>query len=339
MDKLFEEMIEGSKIRAKVNYLEINEKPTRFFLQREKQLASSKHINILTKSDGTNAVSNAEIKEECLSFYTKLYRREEVDDSLNPFFFDELPCLSEESALRCEGSITIDECEKAIKQMSNFKTPGLDGLPKEFYAFAFKYIGKAFVRFLNRCCCEGLLPPSQRQGLITLICKDPANADTLKNWRPISLLNTDYKILSKVLTLRLRKIIVEIIHPDQTCSIPGRTIQDNVHLIRNLVEYTNDKNMPAAIISLDQSKAFDRVSHEYLFNVLRTFGFKSHFISLVKLLYTDVESRVLVNGYISNELPVQRSVRQGCSLSPLLYVLCIEPFAHRIRMDPITRYN
>ena len=200
MDKLFEETIEGSKIIAKVNYLEINEKPTRFFLQREKQLASSKHIDILTKSDGTNAVSNAEIKEECLSLYTTLYRREEVDDSLNPFFFNELPCLSEESAILCEGSITIDECEMAIKQMSNFKTHGLDGLPKEFYAFAFKYIGKAFVRFLNRCCCEGVLPPSQRQGLITLICKDPANADTLNKWRPVSLLNTDYKILYKVLT-------------------------------------------------------------------------------------------------------------------------------------------
>ena len=86
-----------------------------------------------------------------------------------------------------------------------------------------------------------------------------------------------------MLTLRLRKIIGEIIHPDQTCSIPGRTIQDNVHLIRNVVEYTNDKNMTAAIISLDQSKAFDRVSHKYLFNVLRNFGFKSHFITY--LLY------------------------------------------------------
>ena len=76
---------------AKDNYLEINEKSTRFFLQMEKQLTSSKHSDILTKSDGTLAVSSAEIKEECLSFYTKLYRREEVDDSLNPFFFDELP--------------------------------------------------------------------------------------------------------------------------------------------------------------------------------------------------------------------------------------------------------
>ena len=181
------------------------------------------------------------------------------------------------------------------------------------------------------------MPPSQRQGVITLICKDPAKADTLNNWRPISLINTDYKILSKVLTLRLRKIIGEIIHPDQTCIIPGRTIQDNVHLIRNLVEYTNGKYMLAAIISLDQSKTFDRVSHEYLFNVLRNFGLKSHFISLIKLLYTDVESRVLVNGYISNEFPVQRSVRQGCSLSPLLYVLCIKHFAHRIRMDPMIK--
>ena len=92
-------------------------------------------------------------------------------------------------------------------------------------------------------------------------------------------------MLSKVISLRLSKVIGDIVHTDQTCSIPGRTIQDNVNLIRNLIEYTNDKNMSAAIISLDQSKAFDRVSHEYLFKVLTNFGFGPQFISLVKLLY------------------------------------------------------
>ena len=117
-------------------------------------------------------------------------------------------------------------------------------------------------------------------------------------------------ILSKVLSMRLRAVIGEIVHPDQTCSIPGRSILDNVHLIRNLIEYTDDKNSGAAIISLDQSKAFDRVSHDYLFKVLHTFGFGEQFISLVKLLYTDIFSKVLANGYISEQFPVERSVRQ-----------------------------
>ena len=118
----------------------------------------------------------------------------------------------------------------------------------------------------------------------------------------------------------------------------GRSILDNVNLIRNLIEYTHDKNNGAAIISLDQSKAFDRVSHEYLFKVLHTFGFGEQFISLVKLLYADIlYSKVLVNGFISEQFPVERSVRQGCSLSPLLYELCMEPFANRILMSEMIR--
>ena len=221
--------------------------------------------------------------------------------------------------------------------MENYKSPGPDGLPKEFYSFAFPFIGQSFVKLINRVWLEGTLPLSQRQCFITLICKDKSKADLLSNWRPISLLNCDYKMLSKVLCLRLRNVLDEIVHPDQTCSVPGRTIQDNVHLIRNLIEYVNDKNMPAAIISLDQSKAFDRVSHEYLFKVLHGFGFGPQFISLVKLLYNDIYSSVLVNGFVSREFPVQCSVRQGCSLSPLLYILCMEPFAHRIRNDDMIK--
>ena len=190
---------------------------------------------------------------------------------------------------------------------------------------------------MNRCLSEGILPLSLRQCYITLICKDKTKADLLTNWRPISLLNCDYKILSKVLSLRLRRVIGEIVHPDQTCSIPGRSIQDNVHLIRNLIEYVDDKHMPAAILSLDQSKAFDRVSHEYLFNVLHSFGFGTHLISLVNLLYSNIYSSVIVIGFISDEFPIQCSVRQGCSLSPLLCVLCMEPLAHRIRQDPMIK--
>lgn len=178
-----------------------------------------------------------------------MYSRKPIDNSLDEYFLREIPTLSTESSEHCEGHITLGECKTALKRMQNNKYPGPDGLPKEFYTFAFPYIGKSFVKLINRVWLEGTLPQSQIQCFITLICKDKHNADLLSNWRPISLLNCDYKILSKVLSLRLSTVLGEIVHPDQTCSVPSRTIQDNVHLIRNLTEYVND------------------VSHEYLFSL------------------------------------------------------------------------
>ena len=337
IDKLNDNFLEGSKIRSKAQYLENNERPTRFFLRKEKKSATDKYIKSLRKEDGSLVNSKEGIKKECKSFYKKLYSSKEIDPTVDDYFLKDIPTLNPNISELCEGEFTIEECYEALKLMLNYKTPGPDGLPKEFYSFAFPFIGKSYVKLINRCLLEGTLPLSLRQCYITLICKDKTKADLLTNWRPISLLNCDYKILSKVLSLRMRNVIGEIVHPDQTCSIPGRSIQDNVHLIRNLVEYVDDKNMPAAIISLDQTKAFDRVSHEYLFKVLHSFGFGNNFISLVKLLYTNIFSCVLVNGFVSEEFPVQCSVRQGCSLSPLLYVLCMEPFAHRIRRDPMIR--
>jgi hypothetical protein len=337
IDKLNDSYLEGAKIRSKVKWLETNEKPTRFFLQKEKKSATDKVITSLLTEEGNLITNSSDIKEECTKYYEQLYNQKRIDNSLYEYFLEDIPTLSQESSEHCEGEITVEECKRALKEMENNKSPGPDGLSKEFYTIAFPYIGTSFVQLLNRVWSEGKLPYSQRQCFITLICKNKDNKDQLSNWRPISLLNCDYKILSKILSLRLRTVLDGIVHPDQTCSIPGRTIQDNVHLIRNLIEYVNAKNIPAAIISLDQSKAFDRVSHEYLFQVLHSFGFGPQFISLVKLLYTEIYSSVLVNGFVCREFSVKCSVRQGCSLSPLLYVLCIEPFANKIRNDPMIR--
>ena len=115
---------------------------------------------------------------------------------------------------------------------------------------------------INNCFDTGILPPSQRHGLITLACKDADNAQLLTNWRPISLLNVDYKILAKVLSKRLISALPDCVHQDQTCAIPGRSIQDNLNLFRDVVDFANEHDVEAAIVSYDQAKAFDRVSHE-----------------------------------------------------------------------------
>ena len=235
LDQLNDQFLEGAKIRSKAKFLDTDEKPTRFFLQKEKKSATDKYIKILTKDDGDPISTNTAIIEDCSQFYENLYSTKIIDPSLHDYFLHDIPKLSEESSELCEGEITLEECTRALKQMQNNKSSGPDGQPAEFYIFAFPLIGKEFVKLLNRVWLEGTLPLTQRQCLITLICKDKNNADRLSNWRPISLLNCDYKILSKTLSSRLSKVLEEIIHPDQTCSIPGRTIQDNLHLIRNLI--------------------------------------------------------------------------------------------------------
>lgn len=251
-------------------------------------------------------------------------------DRIKPFVHK----LPEMSAEMCEGPVSIQECKAAIKDMHDNKSPGSDGLPREFYAKFFHLFEDVFVEVLNSAFATDLLSESQRYGIITLACKDSSKADLLTSWRPISLLNVDYKILSKVLSKRLASVLSQCIHADQTCSVPGRSITDNLHLFRNIADYCNIKNIPVAVVSFDQEKAFDRVSHQYLIEILKAYGFGETFLRWITLLYTNVESSVIVNGWVGPKFQVTRSVRQGCPLSALLYVLCIEPLAEAIRKDP-----
>lgn len=106
----------------------------------------------------------------------------------------------------------------------------------------------------------------------------------LKNWRPISLLNVDYKIGSKAVSLRLSKVLDVIVDPDQTCSVPGRSISSNLILLRDALDYIDKTNEPGILISLDQEKAFDRVDCAFLMNLLKHFGFGPSFCNWISTL-------------------------------------------------------
>ena len=153
----------------------------------------------------------------------------------------------------------------------------------------------------------------------------------LKNWRPISLLNVDYKIISKVITLRLSHVMASIVHPDQTCSVLGRSIASNVTMLCDVLDYINRTNESGILVSLDQEKAFDRVNHSFLFKLLSHLGFGSCFIKWVSTLYKGANVKIILNGYLTEQIEINRGVRQGDPLSPLLYVLCVEVLASLIR--------
>ena len=141
-----------------------------------------------------------------------------------------------------------------------------------------------------------------------------------KNWRPISLLNSDYKILARILAGRLSKVLQLLIHPDQSCGVQGRYIGENIVLLNSIFQYSREASVPGALLSLDQEKAFDRVDHGFLFRIMSHVGFGSSFISWVKLLYSGISSAVCVNCYTSAAFfSVPRS---QAGLSPVAPPLC-----------------
>ena len=233
----------------------------------------------------------------------------------------------------CEGLITEEELREAVKAMVCNKSPGCDGLTTNFYKHFWPILGESLTRVFNYAFENGYLTVSQRRGIITLLFKK-GDRTLLKNWRPVTLLNTDYKILTKALANRLQQVLPLIVNSDQTACIKGRTINDNTRLLNDVISYVNEKNTNLAFISVDQMKAFDRVSHDYLFVCLERFGFGPHFINWVKLIYHDVSSSVKTNGWLTAFINLERGLRQGCALSMPLYVLTAETMAINIRENP-----
>ena len=146
--------------------------------------------------------------------------------------------------------------------------------------------------------CLRLPDLSQRLGIISLVFKRGNRLDA-RHWRPIILLNVHYKLAFRVLAGRLLKVIHVVVSMNQTCGVPGRLIGENVALLRDIVNYATFSNVPAAVFSLHQKKAFDRVDCSFILATLSKMGFGPPFLHWVHLFYAGVQSRVNVNGYLS----------------------------------------
>lgn len=170
-------------------------------------------------------------------------------------------------------------------------------------------------------------------GLIKLIYKRKGERVDLRNYRPITMLNTDLKILAKILANRLREVMPTIIRTNQVYGVKGKDIADTTLGIQETIRYTKTKRKEGYAISLDFEKAFDRVNHGYLFGILEKFGFGEHFIEWIKILYRGGITRIKCNGFLTECFKIKRSIRQGCPLSTLLYSLISEPLGLAITQE------
>ena len=237
--------------------------------------------------------------------------------------------LSEQES--CEGPLTKTECLEALKSMECNKTPGSDGLPAEFYKIFWNDIADLFLKSINHAYRTGQLSVTQKRGIIKLIPKKDAEPYFIKNWRPISLLNCHYKIATKTIANRFKRVLPSVIDNDQTGFLKGRFIGENIRLIDGIIKYTATKNIPGLLLFLDFEKAFDTIEWSFLEKALQHYNFGPSVIKWIQLFYNNIESCVLNNGWSSDFVKLERVVSQGCPLSPYLFILYVEVPAETIR--------
>ena len=230
----------------------------------------------------------------------------------------DIPKLAENAKGLCEGKLSLAECYAALNKFPNSKAPGNDGITPEFYKCFWNLLGQQLTDSLNYSFDHGELSNTQKQAIIKLIDKKDRDRRYIKNWRPISLLNVDVKIASKALALRLEKVLPNIIHADQYAYVKGRTIFDAVRTIDDIMEYTKLMQLPGLMVALDFEKAFDSLNWSFLLKALKSFNFGESFIKWVTVLYSNISSCVLNNGFSTQIFQVHRGVRQGDPLSAYL---------------------
>ena len=277
LETIIQMKTEGAILRSKVQWAEEGERNTSFFLNLERHNAENKIIQQL-KVENNTITDSESILIELQLFYKKLYSKPLKDPQTSKesdkLFLDSQTTMLDDNKMQlCEGLVSPSECLNALKTMSNRKSPGSDGFSAEFYKFFWNDISKHVLNSLNHAFIEGELSTDQKRGLISLIPKKEKDRLYIKNWRPIALLNTDYKLLAKILATRLKLVIEKLIDCDQTGYIIGRYIGENIRTVSDVIDYFTANHKAGIILLVDFEKAFDTISWDFIDKALHKFNF------------------------------------------------------------------
>eukprot|EP00253_Pinus_taeda_P013228 PITA_13228 len=313
---------EEQRMKSRCLWLKAGDKNTSFFHNNVKIRRASNQIDKI-EVEGRELKEQEEIKNAAFNHFKALLLADSQQNDSDAFLSVIESKITEEHNNKLEQDPTVEEIREATFSMQQDKAPGPDGFTVAFYRQHWETIKKDFVRMVKKAFRNHKLGDNTKSSHIALIPKE-ANPKSFDRFRPISLCNVSYKIITKIIANKLKKFLPLLISENQGGFVPKRQIIDNVILIQEAIHSSHNRGERGMIIKLDMANAFDRVDHSFLRAALKKIGFSSNFVSIISGCISNPWTAPLINGRPSKFFRSSRGLRQGCPLSPFLYIIMAE---------------
>ncbi|XP_019199070.1 PREDICTED: uncharacterized protein LOC109192823 [Ipomoea nil] len=316
--------------RSKEEWIVSGDRNTRFY--HAATSAKNKHdrIKVLKDENGHILTDESEIREHVQRYFMALFSKEPNACS-QPLLQGAFPRLSTTDWAEINKPFGANEVKEALFEMAPCKSPGPDGYTAGFYQKAWSLVGDSLIKFTEEFFRDGKLFQGCNDTFISLIPK-VGNPESIKQFRPIGLCNVAYKLITKMMAVRLRTILSKLIGPFQASFVPGKQITDNILVYQEALNSMKTKKGKVGwmVMKIDLEKAYDRLSWSTIEDTLVEIGFNQTWTRNIMHCISSPRMAILWNGQQTDWFHSGRGIRQGDPLSPLLFVLCIERFSHII---------